>query len=273
MRVSESVDLNKIMPVISAGHLHRHQADDAVARPQDNLLLARHGFTGSRVHGQMRMTRLDNIDYWRLADELTVVQAALLVVGEDPGSSAFYVEQLDHDKRPIGYEDVKHSIIFAIISDTIEGYIEPEYVNNEFDGTPVAISKSIDVGKSMIKVASLQKWLASRGVRTGFFFPDDFDKPSYLDTHHERYSAKLAAAVAAWEAMSDETLLQRKSPKQALIKWLREHAVQFDLTSDEGKPNETGIEEVAKVANWQLSGGAPKTLSDKPTHLLYHCFY
>jgi hypothetical protein len=43
------------------------------------------------------------------------------------------------------------------------------------------------------------------------------------------------------------------------MKWLREHAAEFGLTDDDGKPNETGIEEAAKVANWQPTGGAPKT--------------
>jgi hypothetical protein len=31
------------------------------------------------------------------------------------------------------------------------------------------------------------------------------------------------------------------------------------LVDKQGKPNGTGIEEVAKVANWQTDGGAPKT--------------
>jgi hypothetical protein len=43
------------------------------------------------------------------------------------------------------------------------------------------------------------------------------------------------------------------------VKWLREHAAKFGMTDDDGKPNETGIEEAAKVANWQPTGGAPKT--------------
>ncbi|MND07504.1 hypothetical protein D3C83_295210 [compost metagenome] len=52
-----------------------------------------------------------------------------------------------------------------------------------------------------------------------------------------------------------------KSPKQALEKWLREHALEFGLTTEDGSPNGTGIEEAAKVANWQPGGGAPKTPS------------
>ena len=31
------------------------------------------------------------------------------------------------------------------------------------------------------------------------------------------------------------------------------------LTKDDGNPNQLGIEEVAKIANWSVKGGAPKT--------------
>ena len=67
------------------------------------------------------------------------------------------------------------------------------------------------------------------------------------------------AAVLAWRATENESAIGGKSPKQALMKWLREHAADFGLTDEDGKPNETGIEEAAKVANWQPMGGAPKT--------------
>jgi hypothetical protein len=50
-----------------------------------------------------------------------------------------------------------------------------------------------------------------------------------------------------------------------LSKWLRENAAHLGLSDDEGKVNETGVEEVAKVANWQLTGGAPKTPGNLPT--------
>jgi hypothetical protein len=40
---------------------------------------------------------------------------------------------------------------------------------------------------------------------------------------------------------------------------LRQHANKFGLTKDDGNPNEQGIEEVAKIANWDTKGGAPKT--------------
>lgn len=105
----------------------------------------------------------------------------------------------------------------------------------------------------------LVAWLTARGVRSGFFFPTGSSGPDYLCPKNPRYAPKLAAAVRAWLAVTDPN---GRHPKQALAKWLREHAAEFSLTDDEGKPNETGIEETAKVANWQPGGGAPKTFAD-----------
>ena len=96
-------------------------------------------------------------------------------------------------------------------------------------------------------------------IKTGFFFPEKAVAQDYLDPKHPRYAPKLAAAVFAWLATGNEAAVKGKSPKQALMKWLREHATEFGLTDDDGKPNETGIEEAAKVANWKPEGGAPKT--------------
>ena len=46
---------------------------------------------------------MDPLDYWRLCDELSVVQAALLIVGEDPSGTQDHIdrqqrEQDDHDR-------------------------------------------------------------------------------------------------------------------------------------------------------------------------------
>jgi hypothetical protein len=34
---------------------------------------------------------------------------------------------------------------------------------------------------------------------------------------------------------------------------------EFGLTKEDGSPNEQGIDDVAKIANWDTRGGAPKT--------------
>lgn len=202
---------------------------------------------------------MDSLDYWRLCNELTIIQAALLIVDYDPSTAGQYIEQWDFEKRPDGYEAAKSAISKALLRGHIEGKVIPIFdreMNTEFMH---AIADSVDVERSWVFVDSLREWLSARGFKTGFFFPDGGTEPDYLDQSNPRYAPKLAAAVRAWLATADEALLRGKSPKHVLKKWLREHAAEFGLVDDEGKPNETGIEEVAKVANWRLQGGAPKT--------------
>ena len=195
---------------------------------------------------------MDDFDYWRLCDEVSVVQAALLMVGKDPGVAQEYIASWDPERRPKGFEAVKTALINAI-----EGKRLPATVYERED----------DFGKSTgplwehskILVDDLRIWLKSRGVQTGFFFPLP-EGPDYLSDSHPNYSPKLAAAIKAWTAVSADAELRRgKSVKQALIIWLRQHANEFGLTKEDGNPNEQGIEEVAKIANWDIRGGAPKT--------------
>ncbi|MGA9855889.1 MAG: hypothetical protein WBR29_11505, partial [Gammaproteobacteria bacterium] len=122
-----------------------------------------------------------------------------------------------------------------------------------------AIEDSINLGESWVAVESLRTWLSNRGIRSGFFFPIAIRTPDYLDQNNPRYAPKLAAAVRAWLETGENDSSKGKSAKQTLVRWLREHAAEYKLSDDEGKPNETGIEECAKVANWQEKGGAPKT--------------
>jgi hypothetical protein len=197
--------------------------------------------------------QLSGFDYWRLCDELSVVQAALLVAGCDPSIAGATVEWWDMRKRPTGYEAAKTSISNALRSGTIKGDLIPIVKEG---GYGVPIDGSIDIAASRIRVDSLCIWLASRGFSTGFFFPVGTDSPDYLDPNHPRYAPKLAAAVSAWLAVTDP---KGKHPKQALVKWLRENAAKFGMCDEDGKPIENGIEETAKVANWQPRGGAPKT--------------
>jgi hypothetical protein len=193
---------------------------------------------------------LSSLDYWRLCDELNIIQAALLVVGEDPAYS-------DLRDEPSGYEAAINAISRALKAGRIEGELVPEY-RADLNGNSEPIDRSIDLRESTVLVTSLREWLVSRGISSGFFFPGEPSQPGYLNPEHPRYAPKLAAAVTAWQSF-EKLPISGRSPKQVLSKWLREHAAKFGLSDDEGNPNETGIEEVAKVANWQPAGGAPKT--------------
>lgn len=215
------------------------------------------GFDASVSDSNKRSGRgLSGIDYWRLCDELSVVQAALLIAGEDPGTSSAYVENWDIENRPEGYEAAKTAISRALANGGIEGQLVPlrDYdINNNVVGD---IEGSIDLFASIVNVDSMKGWLRRRGVRSGFFFPATEEAPDYLNPDDPRYAPKLAAAVRAWQAVTDPG---GRAPKQALAKWLREHAAEFDMAGDDGNPINQAIEDVSKVANWQPGGGAPKT--------------
>lgn len=199
---------------------------------------------------------MESLDYWRLCDELSVMEAALLVAGIDPGApEGVYVEQSQPQDQPKGYRAARAAIARALARKKIEGESRPYFddFGNEIE--------SVSVRESTVQVESLKSWLAGRGIRTGFFFPQATGEPDYLNPNDPRYAPKLAAAVRAWEAYQE---VPGKTAKQALEKWLREHAAEYDLVDDDGNPNNQGIDEIAKVANWGRKGGVPRKPEANP---------
>ena len=196
-------------------------------------------------------------DYWRLNDVFTVKQAALLIVGCDPASEAgSHCQSWKPHERPEGYEAAKQALVTNLESGVIQGLHYP-CIEYDINGNPVGeLDGTTDIDRSTVLRHSVAKWITGRGITTGFFQVVSAPTVGYLDSANARYAPKLAAAISAWQAVTDPN---GKSPKQALVKWLREHASEFGLSDEDGKPNEQGIEEVAKVANWQPGGGAART--------------
>lgn len=118
------------------------------------------------------------------------------------------------------------------------------------------ILKEPDWQQTTIEIDDLKRWFTSRGVAPAFFFPEGI-ADGFRDRAHPRYSAKLATAVAAWEAV--KTPAKNKSPKQTLTDWIIGNGVRFDLSNEDGVVSPTVAEEVAKVANWKTGGGANPT--------------
>jgi len=121
-------------------------------------------------------------DHWRLCEELTVKQAALLIVGCDPGSEFGYCESWKPHERPIGYQAAKQALTAALrktsVVGTLYGVAETDINGNEIG----EIAGTIDVDRSTVERESLVNWLRSRGLRGGFFFPAviDITDPDYL---------------------------------------------------------------------------------------------
>ena len=199
-------------------------------------------------------------EWWKFVDEFTVHQAALLIVGIEPHSeTGTYSKDWKPHEQPDGYRILVQAICSALKKGKLDGNHIPvymldinEHVYGEYEG-------STDIERSMVYRESLVQWLSDRGHRRGFFFLEvDHGRPDYMDLSHPRYSAKLAAAVSAWEAVTDPA---GRHPKQALEKWLREHAARFNLTDEDGNPVNEAMTDCSKIANWKTGGGAPKTPS------------
>ena len=196
-------------------------------------------------------------NYWRLCDELTVRQTAFLIVGVDPDSEVG-VKSHDwrKDERPSGFGAAVQAITAKLRDGVIKGK-HFQQTDTDMNGNPIGeIDGSTDIDRSTVNADAVAKWLQSKGYRSGFFFPDGVGEPDYMNVNDARYAPKLAAAVRAWEAVTDP---KGKSPKQALTKWLREHAAEFGPSDDDGVPINQAMEECSAVANWQPKGGAAKT--------------
>src|SRR5262245_20976106 len=66
---------------------------------------------------------MDSLDYWRLCDELSVVQAALLIVGEDPAQTQKYIDGWAPENRPPGYDAAKAALVNAISGNLLKANI------------------------------------------------------------------------------------------------------------------------------------------------------
>jgi|ERR1700733_4995365 hypothetical protein len=195
---------------------------------------------------------MDRIDRWKLADELTVYQIALLISGYDPAE--FEDDRADHWPKEVkgDISPFLNAIKNAARSEKLK--FTPVRYENSYS------SDDIDWTTSTVDIESLCDWLRRRNFTDGFFVGRDDHVDKISDLSGEYYAPKLAAAVRAWnEVTADPTGLNGKTPKKALEIWLRKHANEYGLTGKDGNPNELGIEEICKVANWKLGGGASPT--------------
>lgn len=189
------------------------------------------------------MTKLPK-DTWRLADPLTLREAAFLAAGFDPN-----VHDLSSNER----DDVNTYLAAlgrAAIAAKGNKQVQLEIVEDGIVG-PYAEDQ-----KTQVAVDWVRDFLSSKGVTAGFFFPEADKAPdAFRDPNHDHYSAELHIAVMAWEALESERILAR-GPKPAISDWLDEHAK--DWLAE--KPLGTKAKErIVTMVNWRKEGGANKT--------------
>jgi hypothetical protein len=250
---------------------------------------------------------LTALDYWRLADDLALPDAAILITGNNPEETVplfhdhhdddpEYVQRRDYQgyeavlkalKRAILREDIQCSISYAMRGKRefpeilYEGSVEVVNVPGErpvgYDMFVTIRDKAIQSfglenlpqqtyyirtepnwDETTVDVSSLKEWLEAKGIRPSFFFPEQSEE-GFRDKHHPRYSAKLAACVAAWEACEQKA--ESRTVKQTLKEWLQSNATQYGV-GENGIVSDTAALELAKVVNWDTKGGAPTTGPD-----------
>jgi hypothetical protein len=220
---------------------------------------------------------MDELEFWCLADALSLTNAAALICDIRPSlvrsddleyeNGWVYVSSTEGDPGNDNFRASLQCMITAIqrgiLTADVQYLTRQKYfrVANEDQGVMVS---ELDPTATTVDRADLCEWLEKRGLRPAFFFPKQVaSQPGYLERSNPRYAPKLAAAVDAWNNVSNNPDLWRvTSPKNALSKWLNENASAYGLTKDDGTPNATAVEEIAKVANWKPEGGANKTPGD-----------
>jgi hypothetical protein len=245
-----------------------------------------------------------DIDAWLYNDLLTAFEVACLLAGYNPNDHSliqphdskpdsyyknnsgrpYYLELSDKSDWPadlwplfsavrsaIDYGHLPASIVHAG-GGTHMQYIGATYTVPIGEGkckVEYTVLHEPDWNKTRVFISEVRKWLHAKGRTDNVFFLHNqhISKEPYLDTSHSRYSSKLAAAVTAWmDIEENQDWLKNKSPKQAITKRLNEIASQFGLTGEDGKPINQAITDISKVANWDTTGGAPKTYLQIETH-------
>ena len=145
---------------------------------------------------------MEELEYWRLCSELTVIQAALLISGINPSSEVgSRCEDWKPEERPDGYEAAKSALAQAILSGGLnarirrrawqQGWIEAPAEDDGALATVTVVADQIPLPEegrqvaqegvryraepdwelTTVRVEELQEWLKKRGVLPAFFFP------------------------------------------------------------------------------------------------------
>ena len=175
-------------------------------------------------------------------------------------ASRYRLKEAILDFELIGYKRQK-PIIRDIIDDMVKSDFRQNYnarlSNNELEELVKKArdyKSDIDFSNVVFLVNDVCEWTKQIGLNDNFFAQKLRDE----NKKKSNYSNKLQAANDVYNALSnDPTLIRHKSVKQAAVKWLEQHAREYDLLTKDDRPIALAIEEIAKIVNWNQEGGAP----------------
>jgi hypothetical protein len=188
---------------------------------------------------------MDGTEVWSLCEEMTVTQTALYLSGHNPSFGADIVESQIDLERPKNYDPIKQIIVGGLRRGEIKGHLVPLY-GCDAGGSRSPIDHSIDPDRSIVDMDSVQIFLEARGLKLA------------SRARKSRLPDKLRAGLDAFLA-TESTPLRGKTRKQVLTDWLKQNAAEYRLVDDRGKPITHSIDEIARVANPDPAGGAPRT--------------
>jgi hypothetical protein len=235
------------------------------------------------------------LSLWRLAADLTVEDAAILVAGGDPSEVDRANPMADWEAEPVwkkrttghpGFIPAFSALKAAVLSGQIPAHfhytgvpvfdqaefpvdkfhiVSREVLSNYLDirESPIenphgkiAIFDEPDWSETFLKVEDLKAWLRSRGFTSGFFFNADQPNPDeFLDRSHEHFAPELALAVSAWRALAEKQRFPR-GPKAAIEAWIEGNPQEWQ--DDDPLSNEAK-KRICTLVNWKRSGGANPT--------------
>jgi hypothetical protein len=186
---------------------------------------------------------------WRHADILSIRVAACLLTNTNP---AKYQNNhvLPSDAAAMDTVITQAVKLGKIKPFELMGWYDNGYNSQLEPLDQVGPNCRISSDDTTIEVAELGRWCESKRIEHHWPKPEE-NKSSIGILMIDKYPAELRAAIEVFEAISgDPTATLKQSPKSAISAWLEKHCP--ELTNN-------ARERVATVANWQPSGGAPKT--------------
>lgn len=232
---------------------------------------------------------LSSMDIWKLSFDYSVIDAAILITGNDPDN--YYENREGEMVKSTHYEGyeaalnfIKRAIITNKLNAIISFKIDNTNRNSDYNDLKAIISTkdAIEITDGSRNIFKMINWkstnfsiwvepdwentlvskddikelLSSQGVYPPFFFPNG-DPSDLSNSSGPRYSPKLDCAVAAWNSYRD--FGRSLSVKEQIRKWVNDNGALYNLINDQGDVPAKTSEDIATIVNWDTKGGAPKT--------------
>ena len=186
---------------------------------------------------------------WRTIKELSLTEAAYLLGGVDPGPLRQGRRMIEGEPSQWTHKleravKAKSLVAHRIVVRSFAGLTETK----EIEPSSVGAHEVLVPGLTRVSVLNLVTWCLANQAPVPWPFLDSVVPNQEQST--SAYPPELSAAIEAFEAVrSDPSATIRKSPKAAIVAWLKQN-----------KPELTqgARDRIAIVANWQPAGGAPK---------------